>query len=87
MTPNTKYRIYVDEVGNPDLNSSDNPNHRFLSLTGIIIQLDYVQKTIYPEMEDLKNRYFFSHPDEPIILHRKEILNAYPPFDVLRMFQ
>jgi hypothetical protein len=29
-----KYRIYIDEVGNPDLESSDNPNHRFLGLTG-----------------------------------------------------
>ncbi len=32
----TKYRIYIDEVGNPDLGSSDDPNHRFLSLTGVI---------------------------------------------------
>ncbi len=22
-----KYRIYIDEVGNPDLESSENPNH------------------------------------------------------------
>ena len=25
----TKYRMYIDESGNPDLNSSDDPNHRF----------------------------------------------------------
>jgi hypothetical protein len=25
-----KYRIYIDEVGNPDLESCDDPNHRFL---------------------------------------------------------
>lgn len=35
-------------------------------------------------MEELKNRFFSSHPDEPIILHRKEIMNAYPPFEVLK---
>ena len=34
-----KYRIYIDEVGNPDLESSENPNHQFLSLTGVIIEL------------------------------------------------
>ena len=34
-----KYRIYIDEVGNPDLASSENPNHRFLSLTGVILEL------------------------------------------------
>jgi len=36
-----KYRIYIDEVGNPDLESCDDPNHRFLSLTGVIVALDY----------------------------------------------
>lgn len=28
-----KFRLYVDEVGNSDLNSSDHENHRYLSLT------------------------------------------------------
>ena len=79
-----KYRIYIDEVGNPDLESSDNPNHRFLSLTGVILELGYVQRTLYPEMEQLKAKYFHSHPDEPVIFHRKELLNARPPFEALR---
>jgi hypothetical protein len=79
-----KYRIYVDEVGNPDLDSSDNPNHRFLSLTGIIIDLGYVQSRLHPDMEELKSCFFISHPDEPIILHRKDIFNAKPPFENLK---
>gem|GEM_PF-2254388 len=41
-----KYRIYIDEVGNSDLGSSDNPNHRFLSLTGIIFELEYIETTV-----------------------------------------
>ena len=80
----SKYRMYVDEVGNPDLESSDNPNHRFLSLTGIIIDLDYVREVLHPEMEALKVKYFSSHPDEPVILHRKELVNAKPPFQALK---
>jgi hypothetical protein len=32
-----KYRLYIDEVGNPDLGASADPNHRFLSLTGVAI--------------------------------------------------
>ena len=67
-----KYRMYIDEVGNSDLESSDNPNHRFLSLTGVIISLDYVRDILFPEMERLKEKHFGSHPDDPIILHRKE---------------
>ena len=52
----TKYRMYVDEVGNPDLESSDNPNHRFLNLTGVIIKLEYVRLVINPQMESLKHK-------------------------------
>jgi len=79
-----KYRMYVDECGNPDLESSDNPIHRFLSLTGVIIELDYISSTLYGQIESLKSKYFGSHPDDPIILHRKEIVNAKYPFEVLR---
>lgn len=79
-----KYRIYIDEVGNSDIHSSDNPNHRFLSLTGAIIDLDHVRDTVHPEMEELKHKYFKSHPDEPVIFHRKEMVNAKFPFDSLR---
>lgn len=79
-----KYRIYIDEVGNPDLGSSDNPNQRFLSLTGVIISLDHVASTVHPAMEALKERFFGSHPDEPVIFHRKEMLNARPPFTALK---
>lgn len=79
-----KFRMYVDEVGNSDLESSDNPLHRFLSLTGVILELDYVKNTLFPQMEELKSIYFGSHPDEPIILHRKELVNAKFPFECLK---
>ncbi len=79
-----KYRMYVDECGNPDLGSSDNPVHRYLSLTGVIIALRYVSNTLFSQIESLKVKYFKSHPDDPIILHRKEIVNAKYPFEVLR---
>lgn len=79
-----KYRMYVDECGNPDLESSDNPIHRFLSLTGVIMDLDYAGNTVYHQIESLKSNYFNSHPDEPVILHRKEIVNAKAPFEVLK---
>lgn len=79
-----KYRMYVDEVGNSDMGNTDNPNHRFLSLTGVIMALDYVKEVFSPKLEKLKNEYFTSnHPDDPVILHRKEIVNAKHPFEVL----
>ena len=78
-----KYRLYVDEVGNSDLGASTNSNHRYLSLTGIILELGYVQSRVFPEFESLKQHFFNSHPDDPIILHRKELVNKKPPFDSL----
>ena len=80
----TKYRMYIDETGNTDLNHADDPNHRFLSLTGVIVDLEHIRETVHPEMESLKVRYFDSHPDEPVILHRKEMVNRKRPFLNLR---
>lgn len=79
-----KYRIYIDEVGNSDLSSSENPNHRFLSLTGVILDLEYMSDVVFPDLENLKKKFFGSNPDDPIILHRKELLNAKPPFEALK---
>ena len=79
-----KYRMYVDEVGNADLQASKNPNHRYLSLTGVVLELDYVVTRVFPAVEQLKRTHFGAHPDEPIILHRKEVMQRKPPFDALK---
>lgn len=79
-----KYRIYIDEVGNSDLESSNDPNHRFLSLTGVIVNLKYVATTLHPQMEELKSNFFGAHPDNPLIFHRKELLNGRHPFSRLK---
>ena len=78
-----KYRLYVDEVGDPGLAHVDDLEHRFLSLTGVIAESDYVRHRIHPELESIKMRYFDSHPDEPVVLHRKELVNATWPFQAL----
>lgn len=55
--------MYVDEVGNADLRSSDDPNHRFLSLTGVVIGLGQVESVVHPQMEGLKSAFFGSQTD------------------------
>lgn len=84
ITRRPVYRIYIDEVGNPDLGSSDNPNHRFLSLTGVILSLEYVKTELHPQMESLKVKFFDAHPDEPVVLHRKDLMKAKHPFGALK---
>ncbi|MEI6091224.1 MAG: DUF3800 domain-containing protein [bacterium] len=76
--------MYIDECGNPGLETSENPNHRFLSLTGIILELKYSAEILHPEIEELKKKYFQYHPDEPIIFHRKEMVNRINQYDVLK---
>lgn len=79
-----KYRIYIDEVGNNDIGSSSLPNHRFLCLTGVVFPLDYVREVLTPDLNNLKAKFFENHPDEPIILHRKELINKKHPFKALK---
>jgi hypothetical protein len=68
-----KYRMYIDEVGNSDMGASQDPNHRYLSLTGVVLELGYVDAHVFSSLEALKRKYFGSHPDDPIVLHRKEV--------------
>ncbi len=79
-----KFRLYIDEVGNSDLRSSENVEHRFLTLAGIICKIDYIKEIVHPELEGLKRDFFNYHPDDPIIFHRKEIVQKKPPFSVLQ---
>src|SRR5438046_2938912 len=80
-----KYRLYIDEVGNADLGSScENPNNRYLSLTGVILETNYDDTVVFPSLENLKNTYFRTDSNQSIILHRKELVNKREPFENLR---
>lgn len=80
-----KYRLYVDEVGNPGFGARlQHANERYLSLTGVIIELHHVDSIVAPEIDALKRRYFTTHADEPLVLHRKELVNRKHPFQSLR---
>jgi hypothetical protein len=78
-----KRRLYIDEVGNSDMGASQDPNQRYLSLTGVVLDLAYVNNVQHPRL-DLKRRFFHAHVDEPVVLHRKELVNRRPPFEALR---
>ena len=76
------YRVYVDEVGNHDLAHADDPNQRFLSLTGVILESQYTLQVLQPEMNQIKREFFQRDPDVPVILHRKELSTAKDPDDL-----
>ena len=79
------YRMFVDEVGHADMKASQDPNGRYLSLTGLIFELGYYERVAVRWVERLKEKHFPPLPDgKPLILHRKELVNRSWPFTVLR---
>jgi len=77
------YRIYIDEVGNHDLKHAEVINERFLSLTGVIIGSSTIREVVNPEMNLIKEKIFEPDPDEPVILHRRDIVKRRGPFKTL----
>jgi hypothetical protein len=78
-----KYCLCIDEVGNADMGASQDPDYCYLSLTGGILQLGHVDEVIHGQVEDLKGRFLGSHADEPVMLHRKELVSRKLPFEAL----
>ena len=79
-----RYRLYVDESGDHTYYELKEPAKRYLGLTGIFIEGEYYRTTFQPEIERLKQKHFPHSPDEPVILHRQDILNRTGPFWRLR---
>ncbi len=69
MNPRPRYRMYIDEAGNSYVGRNDQPSNRYLSLTGVIIELAQVS-AIQREMDALKIKHFDS---ANVVLHRNEI--------------
>lgn len=79
-----RYRLYIDESGDHTYYELEDTAKRYLGLTGIFIEGEYYRVTFQPEMERLKQKYFPHSPDEPVILHREDIINRRRRFWRLR---
>lgn len=79
-----RYRLYVDESGDHTYYDLEDTAKRYLGLTGIFIESEYYRNTFQPRMEELKQKHFPHSPDEPVILHREDIINRRGPFWRLR---
>lgn len=75
--------MYVDEVGDASYRAREHVHDNYLSLTGVILELEYARAELTPMVEQLKTRHFNSHPDEPVILHRKELMQGAGRFNSL----
>ncbi len=76
-------RLYLDESGDHVFRKVAEPAHRFLCLLGCWFHNpDYLK--FHEMLEDLKSRLLPHHPDEPVVLHREDMLNARKAFKALR---
>src|SRR3972149_1705406 len=86
LRPNTfdqRYRLYIDESGDHVYRLMADSPHRFLCLLGCWFRNpDYL--SFHQALEALKTKHFPHHPDEPVVLHREDMLNARKAFKVLR---
>jgi len=79
-----RYRLYVDESGDHTYHKIEDPAKRYLGLIGCIIESEKYRTKFQPELENLKQKHFPHNPDEPLILHRADIINKRDPFWRLR---
>jgi hypothetical protein len=78
-------RLFIDECGNADLKgAADDPNVRYLSLTGIVMKSAAHARRLQPALEALKAVHFGEPGDNSVILHRREIMRREGCFSVLR---
>jgi hypothetical protein len=81
--PGERFRLYVDESGDHVFNKLDQPSHRFLCLLGVWFRgTDYL--SFHHDLESFKQRHFPHSPDEPLVLHREDIVSRRSHFWRLR---
>lgn len=78
-----RYRLYLDESGDHVYRATQESAHRFLGLLGCWFNnADYLR--FHEALEDFKKRHFHHHPDNPVILHREDIINKRKVFKILQ---
>lgn len=82
-TPDERYRLYLDESGDHVFKFLDQPSHRYLCLLGCWFQgRDY--RKFHEALENVKQCNVAHNPDDPVILHREDIINRRKSFYRLR---
>ena len=78
-----RYRLYLDESGDHVFRETEELPHRYLCLLGCWFRNpDYLK--FHEAIENLKSEYLPHHPDDPVILHREDMINARKAFKNLR---
>jgi len=82
QTP-SRYRLYIDESGDHTYNLLDRTSHRYLALLGVWFEQGEAYVRFADGLDAFKREIFGPRPDEPVILHRSDIINRKGPFGIL----
>lgn len=74
-----RYRLYLDESGDHVFNRLDEDAHRYLCLLGCWFK-NPAYLAFHEQLAEFKRKHIVAHPDEPVILHREDIVNRRGPF-------
>ncbi len=75
-------RLYIDETGDHFRTDPTDLGKRYLGLIGVCFDRDPYLK-FQGDLEDFKRKHLPYDPDDPPILHRKDIVNHHGSFRVL----
>lgn len=78
----SRYRLYFDESGVHSFQNLETTHQRYLALCGVIFSEDDY-RVFQERWETMKRGFFKGDPDEPIVLHRKELMSRSGIFSVL----
>ena len=79
-----QYRLYIDESGDHAYKNLETPTLRYLALAGVWFRSQDCYVQFADDLERFKREIFGPRPDNPIILHREDIINTRGPFEILR---
>ncbi|MCC6489348.1 MAG: DUF3800 domain-containing protein [Candidatus Hydrogenedentes bacterium] len=78
-----RYRLYIDESGDHVFRHTDEPGHRYLCLLGCFMSVP-VYKAFHAALGEFLQTHIPHNPDDPVILHREDIINHRGAFWRLR---
>lgn len=81
--PNSRYRLYIDESGDHVFRHLEEQSHRYLCLLGCWFRTAEYRR-FHESLEAFKQAHIPHSPDEPLILHREDIINRRGSFWRLR---
>ena len=79
----SRYRLYIDESGDHTYEKIAELPHRYLALLGVWFQQGDDYNAFASDLERFKESLFGKRPDNPVVLHRSDIINRKGAFGIL----